>query len=175
MNNLFDIDENIYLRKSYRAISNKKIDSNLLDLLIYSAKLAPSCANKQPWNFVVVTEEDKLNLLKESLPGGNYWAKNSPAIIAVYAKKDDDCDLSDNREYFLFDTGMAVGNLLTQATKFGLIAHPIAGFDPLIAKKVLNIPNNYTLITLIVLGYYGNSSNLSEKHKETENSIRIRK
>lgn len=175
INNLFDIDENIYYRKAYRAISTKKIDNNLLDLLVYSAKLAPSCANKQPWNFIVITEDEKLTKLKESLPGGNYWAKNSPAIIAVYAKKDEDCDLSDNREYYLFDTGMAVGNILTQATKFGLIAHPIAGFDPIMAKKVLNISDEYTLITLIILGYYGDSSTLSEKHLNAEKSIRIRK
>ncbi|WGS65311.1 nitroreductase family protein [Marinitoga aeolica] len=172
---LFDIDKNIYLRKAYRALSEKKIDNNLLDLLIYSAKLAPSCANKQPWNFIVVTEKDKLTKLKETLPGGNYWAKNSPAILAIFAKKDDDCNLSDNREYYLFDTGMAVANILIQATKFGLIAHPIAGFDPITAKKVLNISDEYTLITLIILGYYGDISSLKEKHLNKEHNYRNRK
>ncbi|NUU99293.1 hypothetical protein XO12_03795 [Marinitoga sp. 1154] len=169
------MSEIIKYRKAYRAISEKKIDKNILDLLVYSAKLAPSCANKQPWNFRVISEEGLLEKVKEALPGGNYWAKKSPAIIAVYTKKEDDCVLSDNRNYFLFDTGLAVGNLLAQATQFGLIAHPIAGFDPIRVKETLGIENEFILITLIVLGHYGDISNLSDKHQKSEHDIRKRK
>ncbi|GAB6189996.1 nitroreductase family protein [Marinitoga arctica] len=174
LNSLFDISEVIKYRKAYRAISEKKIDKNILDLLVYSAKLAPSCANKQPWNFRVISEGKLLEKIKEALPGGNYWVKKSPVIIAVYAKKEDDCILSDNRDYFLFDTGLAVGNLLSQATQFGLIAHPIAGFEPIKVKEALGIGNEFVLITLIVLGYYGDISSLSDKHQKSEYDIRKR-
>jgi nitroreductase len=70
---------------------------------------------------------------------------------------------------------MAVGNLMLQATGMGLIAHPIAGFDPVKVKEILGIPEDYTLITLVVIGRPGDSEKLSEKHRETELGPRDRK
>lgn len=119
-----------------------------LERLIEAGHLAPSCFNNQPWRFVVAQGE-KLEAVKKALPGGNYWALRAPAIIAVASHADLDCQLSDNRNYFLFDCGLAVGFIVVQATQVGLVAHPIAGYDPLEVKKALGIPPDYVLITLV--------------------------
>jgi nitroreductase len=59
--------------------------------------------------------------------------------------------------------------MMLQATELGLIAHPIAGYDPLMVKKNLNIPDDYVLITLVNIGYPGtDASTLSEKQIEVE-------
>ncbi len=58
---------------------------------------------------------------------------------------------------------------MLQATELGLTAHPIAGYDPLMVKKNLNIPDDYVLITLVNIGYPGtDTSMLSEKQMEAE-------
>ena len=72
------------------------------------------------------------------------------------------------REYALFDTGLAVQNRVFQAVREGLIAHPVAGFKPVQIKELLEIPEEYVLITLVVLGYPGDPSLLSEKHRQAE-------
>ena len=97
-------------------------------------------------------------------------------IIAVATRVSDDCDLSDNRHYFLFSTGLAIGQLELRATELGLIAHPIAGFDPLKAKEILGIPQDYVVITYVICGYPGtDDSLLSDKQKAIEPVRPIRK
>lgn len=145
-----------------------------LERLVEAAHLAPSCFNNQPWRFVVAQGE-ALEKVKAALPGGNYWAKPAPAILALASHRDLDCKLSDNRDYFLFGCGMATGFLMVQATQMGLVAHPIAGYDPVAVKEALGIPPDYVLITLIVVGRRGDPATLSDKHRALELGPRDRK
>ena len=166
----------IEARRAYRAMTNAPIERELITALIGAAHLAPSCSNNQPWRFVAIDDEPVLSQVKEHLTGGNYWAKTSPAIIAVASRSDLDCLIPDGREYHLFGCGLASMNLMLQATEFGLIAHPIAGFKAAPIKAALGVPEDYTLIALIVLGHpSGDVSVLAEKHQVEEVSPRIRK
>jgi len=164
----------IQTRRAYRALSEEPVARAVLDRLVEAAHLAPSCSNNQPWRFVVAHGE-ALERVKAALPGGNYWAKRAPAIIALASHRDLDCKLSDARDYFLFGCGMATGMLMIQATQMGLVAHPIAGYDPLAVKEALAIPSEYVLITLIVIGKRGDARTLSDKHRERELGPRDRK
>lgn len=164
----------INARRARRALSPDPISNEDIARLIEAAHLAPSCFNNQPWRFVVAQGE-ALERVRKALPGGNYWALAAPVIIAVASHPDLDCRLSDHRDYFLFDCGMAVGFLMVQATQMGLIAHPIAGYDPLTMKEALGIPEDHVLITLVVLGRPGDPEALSEKHREIELGPRQRK
>jgi nitroreductase len=47
---------------------------------------------------------------------------------------------------------MACCNLILRATELGLVAHPIAGFNSEKVRKVLGIPEEYKVITLINVG-----------------------
>ncbi|MFB6215338.1 MAG: nitroreductase family protein, partial [Candidatus Bipolaricaulia bacterium] len=69
------LNELILKRRSKRAISEEELTETDLKSLARAAHLAPSCFNNQPWRFVLVEEPAKLDRIKESLPGGNYWAK----------------------------------------------------------------------------------------------------
>ncbi|GAB4306341.1 MAG: nitroreductase family protein [Candidatus Bipolaricaulota bacterium] len=161
-------------RRAYRALAPDPIPREALVRLVEAAHLAPSCFNNQPWRFVIA-EGEALARVKAALSGGNYWAKRAPAILALASHRDLDCKLSDGRDYYLFGCGMATGLLMIQATQMGLIAHPIAGYDPLAVKEALGIPNEYVLITLIVVGKPGAVSTLSDKHRAIELGPRERK
>ena len=162
-------------RRARRALSEEPVSREEIDALIEAAHLAPSCFNNQPWRFVAIDDPETLTAVKAEMPKGNYWTKPAPAIIAVSSKPDLDCHLSDKRDYFLFGCGMAVSNLMIQATQMGLIAHPIAGFNPTKTKELLGIPEDYTLITLVVIGRQGDADALSEKHREAELGARERR
>lgn len=168
------IDE-IEKRRARRALDQKELTPEVLERIMDAAVLAPSCANKQPWRFLVLSKEPELSTAKEHLSGGNYWAKKAPVIVMVLSKKDLDCQLDDQRDYAFFDTGLAVMNLMLQATKEGLIAHPIAGFEPVPLKEKFNISAEYTLITLVIIGYPGDDAYLNDKHREQEHAGRNRK
>jgi nitroreductase len=151
-----------------------EITETLVQELAESVRLAPSCFNNQPWRFVFVSESDMLEKLHEALSGGNAWARAGSLIIAVFSREQDDCVIRD-RTYHQFDTGMAVGFLLLRATELGLVAHPIAGFSPKKTREVLGIPDEYQVITLIIVGKRAsklnpvlNDGQINAEHKRPE-------
>ena len=162
-------------RRAYRGLSEEKIPQETIERIMKAATYAPSCFNSQSWRFLVVSEKGALAMLHESLVDGNYWAKKAPIMVAVATKPELDCRKSDMREYALFDCGLATQNLILQAVKEGLYAHPMAGFDPLVVKRAFSIPEDFIVITLLALGYPGNTDQLSEKHRKAEVSPRVRK
>ena len=170
-----ELSEVIEKRQSFRAFEKIDITDELIQDIAYKASRSASCANKQPWRFVFVRDKDVLSGLHEALTGGNYWAKEASMIVAVFSKKEFDCIVG-SREYYLFSTGMAVAHLMLAIADLGLVSHAMAGFDDILAKKKLNIPDEMTLITLIAIGKQSEDLNkLSEKHQELEKKRSTRK
>ena len=170
-----EILKEISIRRARRALDTKKVPEEVIGRIMTAAAYAPSCFNNQPWRFVVVNEQNALEKVKAHLPDANYWVKKSPFIILAVTENEMDCRLSDNRNYAFFDLGLAVENLVLQAVKEGLIAHPIAGYKPVPIKEAFGIPADHVLLTLVVLGYPGDESHLNEKHLGLEHRERDRK
>jgi len=170
-----DIIPEIQQRRARRGYSDKAISRETVERVLTAGTMAASCSNKQPWRFMVCTEGDGLEKARDALLGGNYWAKVAPVLVAVTTRDEFDCQLNDNRNYAQFDTGMAVAGMLLQATREGLYAHPMAGFDPLKLRENFGIEDETSVITMIAIGYPGDASNLNEKHAASEVSERDRK
>lgn len=163
-----DVSEAIDKRRARRVLSEKPIEKEKMDALVRAVRLSASCFNNQPWR-ITFCMGDGLPAVKECLSKGNVWATRAPLILVVAAQPPNDCQLSDKRDYFLFSTGLAIGQLELQATELGLIAHPIAGYDPLKVKANIGVPPEYTIITLVICGYPGtDDSLLSDKQKVAE-------
>jgi nitroreductase len=90
-------------------------------------------------------------------------------IVAVISRVDLDCQIM-GRDYFLFDTGMATAQMILRATELGLVAHPIAGYSPKKVRGVLGIPDDLTVITLVIVGKHTDevSDLLSEEQAASE-------
>ena len=164
-----EIIQAIQERRAYRSLEQVKITKELIKDLARSTQLAPSCFNNQPWRFVFVHEPETLINMFSALSPGNEWAQSASMIIAVFSKREDDCIIRD-REYYQFDSGMGVGFLILRATELGLVAHPIAGFSPKKTREILGIPEEYQVITLIIVGKHSKQINpvLSEIQVEAE-------
>jgi nitroreductase len=151
-----DVKRAIDERRAYRALDPVEVTDDLVRELAEAARLAPSCFNNQPARFVFVRDPEVLKRLYEALTAKNAWAKAASMIVAVASRLDLDCAIV-KREYYLFDTGLAVAFLVLRATELGLVAHPIAGYKERKAKEALGIPEDMRLITLVIVG----------KHSET--------
>jgi nitroreductase len=164
-----DVFHAIEERRAYRSLGPVEITEDLIRDLAEHAQLAPSCFNNQPWRFVFVYDPDSLKEMHVALSSGNVWAQTSSMIIAVFSKQEDDCIIRD-RLYHQFDVGLAVGFLVLRATELGLVAHPIAGFSPKKTGEILDIPEEYKVITLIIVGKHAETISpvLSEKQIEAE-------
>jgi nitroreductase len=83
-------------------------------------------------------------------------------------------DSTPNRHAF-HDTGMAVENLVLQATALGLSAHQMAGFDVEKARADLKIPSGYEPVAMIAVGYPGDLASLPDRLRERELQPRSRR
>ncbi|MBS3782299.1 MAG: nitroreductase family protein [Candidatus Thermoplasmatota archaeon] len=164
-----DVKIAIHERRAYRALEKTEITDELIEDLAKHAQLSPSCYNNQPWNFVFVDDKEMLEKMQDVISPYNEWTKGASLIIAVFSKSEDDCEV-DERSYHLFDTGMAAGFLQLRATELGLVAHPIAGYDEEETKELLDIPEEYRLITLINVGKHADEPTdyMTEDQIETE-------
>jgi nitroreductase len=162
-------------RKATRAISGRRVETEKIEALFQAARLSASCANNQPWRFLVLTEPAALDKGRQALSGGNYWAKAAPVLVYGYSKPDLDCQLPGGRDYYLFDLGMAVQNILLQATELDLVARPMAGFSPSKVRESFGLPEEYEVTVAIAVGYEGDMLTLSDKHRAISRASRDRK
>ncbi|MDH3365181.1 MAG: nitroreductase family protein [Thermoplasmata archaeon] len=164
-----EVAEAIRRRRAFRALDSQPIDRGSVSALIDAVMLSASCFNNQPWNLVFCSSEESLRGIRTALPKGNAWATKSPLIIVAASKEEEDCQLSDRRNYHLFDCGLAIGQMLLRATELGFVAHPIAGYDPSKVREVLGIPDDRIIITLVICGFHGQDDTLlSDKQREAE-------
>jgi len=153
-----NVKEAIKRRRAYRSLDPIEINDELIRDFAEILKITPSCANKQPWNFIFVKDKEQLKKLFSALSKGNKWVEKASMIIAVFSKPENDCIIGE-RLYYLFDTGMATAFLILRATELDLIAHPIAGFKEAQAKEILEIPEDMRLITLVIIGKHSKDVN----------------
>ncbi|MCE5300909.1 MAG: nitroreductase family protein [Spirochaetia bacterium] len=166
---MMDVKDAIESRRGYRSFVPVEITDDMLKELGRAAQITASCFNNQPWRYVFVRGKEQLDRVKEALNRGNVWAKDASMIIAVFGKKEKDCVIAE-REYYLFDIGMATSAMILRATEMGLLAHPIAGYSPEKVKEVLGIPADCMQIALVIVGKKmdGISPVLSEKQLRDE-------
>jgi nitroreductase len=163
-------------RKSAMAYDDRIVPAPILRQVFEAARWAPSSFNEQPWRFVVGTRDDPEShqRVASCLSQGNAWAREAPVLIVGLAST----SLSRNgrpNAYHAHDLGLALENLLIQATALGLASHPMGGFDKDRAAKVLRVPENYRPVTMVAIGYPGDPAMLSPKDRERELGPRQRK
>lgn len=157
-------------RWSPRAFSDQPVESEKFCILFEAARWAPSSNNEQPWRFIVAKKdsETEWNRLFACLVEGNRkWAYRAPVLILSVASLNFVDDSTPNRHAF-HDTGMAVENLVLQATALGLATHQMAGFDVEKARADLMIPSGYEPVAMIAVGYPGDPASLPDRLRERE-------
>lgn len=174
----FPIHDLLLRRWSPRAFDERPVESHRLWSLLEAARWAPSSNNEQPWRFIVATKQDheaEWGRLFDCLTEGNkIWVTRAPVLILSIASLNFEDDGKPNRHAF-HDTGLAVENLVLQATALGLVAHQMAGFDVEKARADLRIPSGYEPVAVIAVGYPGDPAVLSERLRERELRPRSRR
>jgi nitroreductase len=166
------------LRKRWSPLSFKHdpIDEKSLEILFKAAGLAPSSNNEQPWLFVYATRadeekfEDFIDLLNES---NRVWARHSWALIYGFARLTSSYKGRPNR-FAVYDTGMAVANLLAQATSMGIYLHQMGGFSVERTREYFNLKDDIQPLSVIAAGYLGDGSLLPRELAEKDKTRKTR-
>lgn len=165
----YDIDPTYTKRWSSRAFTNVDVPKDVLYSLFEAARWAPSAANVQPWRFIIArTEVDRRKFLSFINEGNVIWCDKAPVLVAVVSHMKWKDGGHDNNPTHAFDTGTAWGFLSLEATRKGLVAHAMGGFNRTKAKEVLNIPEDYDVHAMIAIGYRGDQQQLTPELQERE-------
>lgn len=173
----YPIHELIRNRWSPRAFSPRPVEKEKLLALFEAARWAASSRNEQPWSFIVARRDDEagfdkaLGCVRE---GNARWAKDAGALLFSLARRNFEPDDDPNRFAF-HDVGLAVANLILQATALGLYAHQMGGIHRDKVRQVYQIPEAYEIVAGIAVGYYGALEQLPDDLQVREAAARQRK
>jgi nitroreductase len=135
--------EAIRHRRTVREFTGAPIPRADLEAIIDAGRLAPTGYNRQPWDFVVVTEQAMINELKIAAQ----WMEQAGAIVALV--------LEPATKFWIEDGSAAVENMLLAATALGYGSCWLQGYtEPLEEqfKALLGVPEEKRLLTLIPIG-----------------------
>lgn len=145
--------EMIYKRRSIRQYQEKTVPRELLIELTQAGMAAPSAVNKQPWQFIVVTDQPQLSALKNVLPYGKY---NAPAALLVCGVPGS-AHADDFGNYWVQDCSAATENILIAAVGLGLGTVWTAVFPVQerveMVQKVLDLPPDVIPLNVILVGF----------------------
>ena len=163
-------------RWSPRAFRPEAVEREVLSSLLEAARWAPSAYNEQPWRFIVALRDTpEFSPMLDCLVEGNrIWAQHAGVLLAGLSFRNFSHNGKPNRWYH-HDLGLAVENLLLQATEMGLFGHPMAGFSPSRVQETFGVPQEYDPLVMIALGYPGNPEDLPEDLRAREYEDRDRK
>ena len=162
--------DNIFLQRwSPRAMTGEELSDEKLLSLFEAARWAPSSYNNQPWRFLYAKRNTKeWNVFFDLMVEFNQsWTKNASALVVVVSKKTFDFSGKPAQTHS-FDTGAAWMSLALQATKQGLVAHGMQGFDYDKAKKALNVPDDYNVEAMLAIGKQGKKDLLPKEMQDKE-------
>ncbi len=158
-----DVLEAIKKRRSIRVYKATPIKQKTLDIILEAGRLAPSWANTQTWRFIVIQDNNIKTLLADSVTvlgsRNNSVIKQAPVVIAACAELNkagcrDGKTITDKEGYwFMFDVALALENMVLEAQELGIGTLYIGAFDAKKAGEVLGVPNGYSCVILLSLGY----------------------
>ena len=142
--------EALKTRRSIRAYSDKSVPQNIVEDILDCGRLAATARNEQPWEFVAVTDPERLRSIAAKTDYGRFIAK-APLCVVV---------LCQDTKYYLEDGSAATHNILLAAHAHGLGACWVAGDKKAYAdeiRKEIGAPEGLKLISLIAIGYPADS------------------
>lgn len=151
--------EAIFNRRSIRKYEEKPVEKEKIEKLLRAAMQAPSAANQQPWEFIVVEDKTGLKKLSETSPYAAMVANSAVTFVLLSRKEEIPIpEITDQ------DMGAAAENILLEAVHLGLGAVWI-GIAPVeekmnAVKDMFSLPDSIEAFALIAVGYPDDQKNV---------------
>ncbi len=143
-------------RGSIRKYTEKPIPRSVLLKILEAARLAQSAANRQPWEFIVVTNKE----MRVKLANAAHWPGRPPqsavstAAALIICLADPDASRRVGAfNGFLVDLAIAIENMVLTAWELGIGSCWIGAFQEDTVKALLHVPANLRIVSLLTVGY----------------------
>ena len=142
-----DILEVIKTRRSIRKYESAPISEEEINKILEAGRWAPSADNSQPWRFIVLRSEEVKEKLADTLTWGRFLSQAALGIAVTVNPRASSHPVEDG--------AAATQNMLLEAHSLGLGACWIGTYgsgNEESAKKVLNVPEDERLLSVIAIG-----------------------
>ena len=146
-----EFSELIEKRYSVRAYKPDPLEDDKLQQVLQAARLAPTAANRQPFQFIVIHTAGREAELKRIYHRD--WFVQAPLVICACGIPAQGWVRRDGKNYSDVDVAIAMDHLILAAANLGLGTCWIAAFDPTAAREVLHLPDDAEPIAFTPLGY----------------------
>jgi nitroreductase len=136
-------------RRNVRTYAGRPIPEDQLDRILEAARLTPSSMNQQAWDFVAVTDRDRLRDLAQVWRYGAHIAGSAATIALVVPASED----PEERETFQYDLGQVTMSIMLAAADLGIGSCHAAVGDQARAQELLGLPEDRECAMLVALGY----------------------
>lgn len=156
-----DILELMKARRSVRRFEPRDVEEEVLGKILEAVQWAPSWANTQCWEIIVVRDPSIKESLQATLARGNPAAKamvEAPVVLVVCGKLQSSGYYKGQvttkfGDWFMFDLGLATQNLCLMAHAMGLGTVIVGLFAHEKVKSLLGVPEGYEVVAMVPLGY----------------------
>ncbi len=148
-------------RYSVRAYRPDPVPEALLERVLEAARLAPTAANRQPFQLIVVHTAGRQAELKRVY--NREWFVQAPLVICACALPAQAWVRRDGKNYADVDVTIAMDHLILAAADAGLGTCWVAAVDPPAAREILCLPPGVEPIALTPLGYPADSLRPNER------------
>jgi len=139
----------IRARRNVRTYQDRPIAANDLDRILEAGWRSPSASNRQPWDFVVVTERAQLHELTTVWMGARHLAEAAAAVVMTLRQPEEERYLTIDQ----YDLGQATMAMLLAAADLGIGSCHAGVADLPLARELLGFPEDRDWAFLISLGY----------------------
>ena len=146
-----EFSELIQKRYSVRAYKSDKVEEEKLQRVLEAARLAPTAANRQSFQILVVHTKGREEELQTiySKP----WFVQAPLVICACGLPQENWVRKDGKNYNDVDVAIIMDHLILAATNEGLGTCWIGAFNPEKAREVFQLPDDVEPVALTPLGY----------------------
>ena len=141
----------IKARASIRSYKDKPIPKQALLDILEAARLAQSADNRQPWEFIVITDP----VIKKKLiqaAGNQSFVGEAGAVLVCLANPREGTSVGPFEGY-LIDLAIAIENMALTAWDLGIGSCWIGAYNEERVKSLLGVPEGLRVTSLLTLGY----------------------
>jgi nitroreductase len=173
-----DLLDAIKGRRSIRKYKSDPVPEEVLQKVMEAVRWAPSWANTQCWEVIVVRDpkakSELITAISETNPAFSSL-KQAPLLLVLCGKKGvsgfkKGQAMTVKGDWLLFDTGLAMQNLCLAAYALGLGTVIVGNFNHQRAEEVLGTPQSVEVVAVTPLGY-PLTEGVSPKRKEISEFI----
>jgi nitroreductase len=132
-----------------------------------AGRVAPTAANRQPQELIVIQDNSGLDKLKKV---ANIY--NAPLAIIVCGNKNTAYTRPPDGENLIdIDTSIVTDHMMLQATELGLGSIWVCYFHPDAVREVFNLPKHIEPINILGIGYSSGTVASPERHDKTRKPL----